>query len=977
LSEKVTARVRRPGKWRNTALLWIAALVVVAVTGLAYPQWRQYSRAHADAALTRATLDSVDSLLESLIDAETGQRGFLLTGEERYLEPYNRAIQQIPAELSTVSRLLAAQPGQTSKAARLNALTADKLAELRQTIELRRARGIAAAVAMVLSDRSQQTMDEIRALCAQIRRAEISAQSQASTEAAAIAGTALLATIAGSLVLFFLFALKLEPFASPDPQAWQRTWLLRYGAAVLAVAAITLLRAALDPFVGPTHLPFTLFFCAVAFAAWFGGFRPAVLATALSLLLGAYFFAAPTGSLRVSGRDDQVAMLMIVVVGFGMALLSRSQRGAVDRALRAENSERTERQRFEITLGSIGDAVISTDTQGRVTFANQVALSLLRRPEKEVTGKPLDEVFHIVNEVTRQPVENPVNRVLREGAIVGLANHTVLIAADGTEIPIDDSAAPIQQEGRTVGVVLVFRDTTERRRAQQDAAYLAAIVESSDDAIVGQSPDSLIRTWNAGAERLYGYKAEEVVGRPMHDLVPPDRRHEESEILQRLRDGAPVVRCETVRARKDGTLIDVALTMSPIRNSAREILGFSHVARDITEQKKTGLQVLQAQKLESLGVLAGGIAHDFNNLLTGILGNASLALEDLTPGTTANVAVQSVLEAAERAAQLARQMLAYSGKGHFVLEHIDLSARVQETLPLIRAAIPANVALELDLDQGLPLINADTAQMQQLIMNIIINGAEAIPEGTHGKVTITTRPQNVEERFHAQGDGATSELQPGLYVMLEVRDTGSGMDEETRARIFDPFFTTKFTGRGLGLAAVLGIVRGHRGSIQVLSAPAKGTVFRVLFPAVEGKREANPSPADSSAVDLRGAGAVLVVDDEQTVRNAARQALERFGYTVLVAEDGSCGLDLFRREADRLKCVVLDLTMPVMSGEETLARMKAVRADIPIILSSGFNEVQAVRRFEGKGLAGFLQKPYRAGALVEMIQHVVSGLESE
>jgi K+-sensing histidine kinase KdpD len=213
-------------------------------------------------------------------------------------------------------------------------------------------------------DRGKQKMDEIRNLCSQIRQAEISTQSRDSTEAQAIAATALLATITGSLVLFFLFALGLEPFASPDPQAWQRSWVLRYGAAVLAVAAIALLRGALTPLIGRTNLPFTLFFSAVAFAAWFGGFRPTVLAIALSLVAGSYFFALPTGTLHVSGRDDQVAMLMIVVVGFGMALLSRSQRGAVDRALRAEGSERTERQRFETTLASIGDAVVSTDTRG-------------------------------------------------------------------------------------------------------------------------------------------------------------------------------------------------------------------------------------------------------------------------------------------------------------------------------------------------------------------------------------------------------------------------------------------------------------------------------------------------------------------------------------------------------------------------------------------------------------------------------------
>jgi CheY-like chemotaxis protein len=381
----------------------------------------------------------------------------------------------------------------------------------------------------------------------------------------------------------------------------------------------------------------------------------------------------------------------------------------------------------------------------------------------------------------------------------------------------------------------------------------------------------------------------------------------------------------------------------------------------------------QTQKLESLGVLAGGIAHDFNNLLTGILGNASLALDDIPPGTPAREPVEAVISASERAAQLARQMLAYSGKGHFVLERVDLSARVRDTLPLIKSSIPATVEMRLDLDDRLPPVEADGAQLQQLIMNIIINGAESIPEGANGAVAIATRTEELgKEGSRVCNPVGGGELPPGRYVLFEVVDTGSGMDDETRARIFDPFFTTKFTGRGLGLAAVLGIVRGHRGAIEVQSALGKGTTFRVFFPAAPASRADLPPTAAIRDIDLRGAGLVLVVDDEQTVRAVAKQSLERYGYKVLLAEDGARGLDIFRREAGRIQCVVLDLTMPVMSGEETLARMKSVRPSVPIILSSGFNEPQAIRQFEGKGLAGFLQKPYKSSVLLEIVKRVIS-----
>jgi PAS domain S-box-containing protein len=672
-----------------------------------------------------------------------------------------------------------------------------------------------------------------------------------------------------------------------------------------------------------------------------------------------------TGDYRI--RVDKVAADELGVLADAFNdMLGRIQ----SRDLEAQDA----RTSLETTLSSIGDAVISTDSGGRILFANPVAHSLLGWAKAELLGRHIDEVFRIQNEYTRQKVTSPVERVLREGMIVGLANHTILTTRDGSEVPIDDSAAPIKHGGRTLGVVLVFRDVSDRRRAQQDAGYLAAIVESSDDAIVGKSPQGIIQTWNLGAERLYGYKAKEVIGRAMLELLPPELKHEESNFLERLARGERIVHFETIRLRKDGSSVDVSLTISPIRDKAGQIVGISHVGRDITDQKRTSEQMRQTQKLESLGVLAGGIAHDFNNLLTGILGNASIALEDLPPDSPAREAVDAIITASDRAAALARQMLAYSGKGRFVLERIDLSEKVRQTLPLIKSAIPPTVEVQLKLEEPLPLIEADSVQMQQLIMNVIINAAEAIPDQQRGAVIVSTHRESIDDEYVRKHEGSsTSQLSPGPHVLFEVVDTGSGMDAGTLSRIFDPFFTTKFTGRGLGLAAVLGIVRGQHGAVQVSSTPGQGTAFRFLFPVAEksGKDPGNAAQRASSE-DLRGAGVVLVVDDEQIVRDMAKQGLERYGYTVLVAENGVQGLEIFRRHAERIQCVVLDLTMPKMSGEEALDHMRRVRTDVPIILSSGFNEAQAVQRFEGKGLAGFLQKPYRASALLEKIKEITT-----
>jgi signal transduction histidine kinase/CheY-like chemotaxis protein len=394
---------------------------------------------------------------------------------------------------------------------------------------------------------------------------------------------------------------------------------------------------------------------------------------------------------------------------------------------------------------------------------------------------------------------------------------------------------------------------------------------------------------------------------------------------------------------------------------------FDGVTVDITDHKRSAEQMRETQKLESLGILAGGVAHDFNNLLTGILGNASLALESMSPGHPNRPLLEEVTRASERAADLTRQLLAYAGKGRFVVRRVDVSDVVREISVLIQASIPKNVELRLDLQRHLPSIEADTSQMQQIVMNLIINGAEAVNEGEPGTVQVSTGVQQVNHHLLASW-GGSGELAPGKYVYLEVRDTGRGMDAETQARIFDPFFTTKFMGRGLGLAAVSGIVRAHKGVIRVSSSPGKGSTFKVLLPACTG---ALPLDQPPSRRDLSGKGLILVVDDEEVVRRTARNALQRYGYSVLLAENGQDAIDLFRQMHDRISLVLLDLTMPRMSGELALRHLQAIKPDVKVLLSSGYNEVETVRRFTGKGLAGFIQKPYNAVALAEKIKQVL------
>jgi signal transduction histidine kinase/ActR/RegA family two-component response regulator len=428
----------------------------------------------------------------------------------------------------------------------------------------------------------------------------------------------------------------------------------------------------------------------------------------------------------------------------------------------------------------------------------------------------------------------------------------------------------------------------------------------------------------------------------------------------------------TILMERPVRLVSLASTVGSLLQSRRR----QYEIRDYLEERLRGeARLRETQKLESLGVLAGGIAHDFNNLLTGVLGNASLALDDVMPGSHLASRLEDVVKATERAADLTRQLLAYAGKGRFVVQELDLSHQVREITALLQASIPRTVQLRSELAEGLPCIEADSAQIQQVIMNLVINGAEAIPENRTGSVLIATGVQDVDAAY-IRTTLPDTEIAEGRYVTLEVHDTGVGISPDQVRQIFDPFFTTKFTGRGLGLAAVKGIVRGHKGAIKVYSTPGRGTGFKLLFPASRHEARNTASAAGEQPL-LTGSGTVLVIDDEEIVRCTAQAALERFGYKVLLADDGLQGVERFRELACEIDLVLLDMTMPAMSGEDTFRELRLIRPEVKVILSSGYNEVEAIRRFTGKGLAGFVQKPYTSARLAEAVKSALGRTQRE
>jgi two-component system cell cycle sensor histidine kinase/response regulator CckA len=613
---------------------------------------------------------------------------------------------------------------------------------------------------------------------------------------------------------------------------------------------------------------------------------------------------------------------------------------------------------------SSDDAILAKDPFGIIQTWNSGAERLYGYEAAEVIGR--SAILLLPPE--RAAEEAGILERIRRGERV---DHfeTTRLRKDGTLISVSLTVSPIRDAaGAIVGASHIARNVTERTRLEAATAQLAAIVSSSEDAMISKSLDGVILTWNAGAERVYGYTAEEARFRHMSMLLPEDREDEENAILERIRRGERVDHFETVRRHKDGHLIDVSVTISPIRDNDGAVRGASHVARDITDRKKLQEQLLQTQKLESLGILAGGVAHDFNNILVGILANSSLLADSIAPENPYSEPLKEIASAAERAAGLTRQLLAYAGKGRFVIEDVNLSASIREIYALVKVTIPPSVQVRLELSDDLPLVEADVGQLQQVIMNLVINAAEAVGNKP-GLIIITTGVHEVDEAnagdpWHKDG------LSTGTYVSVEVRDSGCGMDEATLKRIFDPFFTTKFAGRGLGLAAVLGIVHGHKGALQVYSEPGMGSTFKLLFPAVA--REARPAPAPrATSGALSGQGKVLIVDDEKIVRVAAGATLRRHGYEVLEAECGRQAIDIFGPNHSSIALVLLDLTMPGMTGEEVMRELQSIDRNVPVLLSSGFNEVEAVRRFIGKGLAGFIQKPYTSGALAAKVKAII------
>jgi len=536
-------------------------------------------------------------------------------------------------------------------------------------------------------------------------------------------------------------------------------------------------------------------------------------------------------------------------------------------------------------------------------------------------------------------------------------------------------------ETNDIEVFGVTRDISERRLAEGELLKLRKAINASSESIFMTDDQGIITFVNPAFTKLYGYDQEELVGKETPRVLKSGSMDEEdyrkfwNTILSKS-----VAQDQITNKTKDGRLLSIESSVNPILDDTGTIVGFLAIQRDITERKlveerriELERQLLHTQRLESLGVLAGGIAHDFNNLLVAILGHASLVKSRLTPPDKNISNLERLERSAERASELVRQMLAYSGRGRFQITHLSVNDLIRENAELLRTGIPRSISLTTDLSREDLFVDADRGQMQQIVMNLITNAAEAIGE-KGGTITLSTGLVMCSEEDLLKSR-VPEKPAPGRFLFIQSKDTGCGMDTETQARMFDPFFTTKFTGRGLGLSAAQGIVKSHRGAIFVNSSPGEGTTIRVLFP-VEGDAASADGQSESVSVpaaeSVRFWGTILVVDDEEFVLELAREIVEELGFRSLGARDGVEAVELYERHAGEISCVLLDLTMPRKDGVETFKDLQRLSPGLKVILSSGFSEQEVAGKFRESGLSGFVQKPYRFDDLKGKLTQVFS-----
>jgi PAS domain S-box-containing protein len=744
---------------------------------------------------------------------------------------------------------------------------------------------------------------------------------------------------------------------------------LKYGVAVIATLAALAVRLALDPVLG-VHSPYLPFIVAVIVAARFGGRGPGFASTVLSTLGALYFFIEPRYSLLIARHEAAAGLALFVVVGFAISLLVGRLRESLLSMARVEADLRRKAQLVDLSH----DAIITADSQRRITSWNAGAMEMYGWTESYALGKVIHEFLRTSDRIAATEIDAILRR---ENRWDGELHH---ITRDGRRLFAESRQVLLRDEDNDpVGILEINRDITERKRAECEAQRASELrrlaLESAQMGTWSLDVSSRQLSWDERCANIFGFGGSsgsqiddaEVIAR----IHPDDRAAHDEAIRKATSDPSNGAYSQEFRVvALDGSVHWVAShgrVFSEGGADRRHAIRLVGVSMDITLRRHAEERERQAQKLDSIGLLAGGIAHDFNNLLTVIMGNASLNLAE-RPSCKHS---QAILAASERAVYLTRQLLAYAGKGQFVVKIVNLTEIVSNSRALLSASVPKRVSLTFDLSNDLPCLEVDPGRIEQILMNLVINAGEAIPTKSDGLIEVATSTSEVAPDMARQHSQAY-DVAPGTYVCLAVRDNGIGMDEATVARIFDPFFSTKFTGRGLGLAGVYGIVRSSRGFIDVQSSPGAGSVFRVFLPASERTRSTDHAPIAVIEHHV-GHATVLVVDDEEMVRTLACAALRSSGYEVLEAGDGRDALQVLASSPSLPALILLDLAMPVMGGDELVPILAEEYPGLKIILTSGYPEEDARAGFRSESIVGFLQKPYAVATLVEKVEQALGG----
>ena len=630
-------------------------------------------------------------------------------------------------------------------------------------------------------------------------------------------------------------------------------------------------------------------------------------------------------------------------------------------------------------LEAVPDATLVVNQEGAVLQVNSQVETLFGYTRDELIGQPVEVLVpdrqrpqhhHHRQHFTEQP------KVRRMGAGLDLCGRR----RDGSEFPVEISLSPVLTSNGLL-VLSAIRDISDRKRIEEELrrvhkeleqrkdrqlwqyqSRLALIVDSSQDAIIGKNLDGIITHWNKGAEHIYGYKAEEVIGKSISVLAPKERADEIPQILEKIRRGERVQYFESVRVTKDRRRLNVSISVSPIRDAEGNIIGASTIARDITAQKRAEDQFRQAQKMEAVGRLAGGIAHDFNNILGIIMACSELLRGRIEPGAVPPEYIDNIQEAAKRGATLTRQLLTFSRRQTAQPQVLDINERLKDLSKLLRPMMGDDVEISLLSRSAAAIVEMDPGHLDQVVVNLAVNARDAMPNG--GKLIVETAAVEFDEAFAKQHPP----MKAGSYVMLAISDNGEGMDHVTVSRIFEPFFTTKEMGKGtgLGLATVYGIVQQSGGQIFVYSEPGRGTTFKIYLLSADHKLGLAQDAVAEDVLPRHEGTTILLVEDDEIMRKLARQMLEDHGYAVIEAKDGTSALAQLDGK-HTVDLVLTDVVMRGMSGPDLALRIMESHPETKVVYMSGYTgELLAGGHGLNDGIA-LLEKPFTRAVLLKTI----------